>query len=67
MHERVVEMRDKASNGMRTIFEEAADLLEAMGRELAEMVEVVVLGVVGADGYDLVILLSLFKKKKQRV
>ena len=44
---------------MRTIFEEATDLLEAMGRKLVEMVQVVVLGVVGADGYDLVVLLSL--------
>lgn len=44
---------------MRTIFEEAADLLEAMRRKFAEMVQVVVLGIVGADGYDLVILLSL--------
>ena len=51
---------------MRTIFEEATDLLEAMRRKLAEMVQVVVLRVVGADGDDLVILLTL-QYKKQRV
>jgi hypothetical protein len=42
-----------------TVFEEATDLLEAMRRKIAEIVQVVELGVVGAHGDDLVILLSL--------
>jgi hypothetical protein len=49
---------------MRTVFEEATDLLEAMRRKIAEIVQVVELGVVGADGDDLVILLSLREKNR---
>jgi hypothetical protein len=43
------------------VFEEAADLLEAVRRELADVVVVAVLGIVGADGDDLVVLLPLFQ------
>jgi len=42
------------------VFEEAPDLLEAVRGELADVVVVAVLGIVGADGYDLVVLLTLF-------
>jgi hypothetical protein len=53
------------ANGMHTVFEKATDLLETVRRELAEMVQVVELGVIGADRDDLVILLSLLKTEQR--
>lgn len=44
-----------------TVFEEAADLGEAVRRELLDVVVVAVLGIIGADGDDLVVLLPLLQ------
>jgi hypothetical protein len=52
---------EQSEAAKRTVFEEAADLLEAVRRELADVVVVAVLGIVGADGDDLVVLLPLFQ------
>jgi len=50
--------------GKLTIFEESSDLLDPVRRELAEVIVVAVLGVIGADGNDLVILLSLSQESQ---
>jgi len=47
-----------------TIFEEKSDLLDPVRRELAEIIVVAVLGIIGADGNDLVILLSLSQESQ---
>ena len=47
-----------------TIFEESSDLLDQVRRELAEVIVVAVLWVIGADGNDLVILLSLSQESQ---
>ena len=50
--------------GKLTIFEESSDLLDPVRRELAEIIVVAVLGIIGADGNDLVILLSLSQESQ---
>jgi len=53
----------QAEDWQLTVLEEPSDLLDAMRRELVEIIVVAVFGIISADSYDLIVLLSLFPRE----